>query len=206
MVTEHIKETDVRVTFFKHFVVVVDSTLLSLILSHKYLGNEDWWIQIQREYELSTRPIPFDREFDYYDQVVTNSYFLYIFSSFESSLKLIVERYDPQLYESQKDFNPLCKKFLKDLSLKNEMTDEFIDVISSVRNSIHNNGRYVIESRLIKWNNLDFEFNKNKPISMAEYWLWLLPISKEIYRIFINIVNSDEIKKIAYYDDPTESV
>ncbi len=61
---QHIRQTDARVTFFKHLVNVVDPTILSLILSHKYLGNEDWWIQMQKDYNLSARPIPFDREFE----------------------------------------------------------------------------------------------------------------------------------------------
>jgi hypothetical protein len=54
---------------------VVDSTILFLVVAHKYLGDESWWKDIQKEYVLSLRPVPLDREFDYYDQVVTISYF-----------------------------------------------------------------------------------------------------------------------------------
>lgn len=50
---QQIKQTDARVTFFKHLVNVVDPTILSLILSHKYLGNKYWWIQTQKDYNLS---------------------------------------------------------------------------------------------------------------------------------------------------------
>lgn len=205
VLNQRIKQTDARVTFFKHLVNIVDSTILSLILSHKYLGDENWWIQAHKDYDLSKRPIPFVREFDYYDQIVTNSYFFFVFCSFESSLRLIVEQYDIQLYKSQKDFNPLSKKFLKDLSLKNEETDNFIDVLSSVRNSLHNNGRYVNRTRHIPWSNIDFHFVENRLISTDEFWSWLMPISREIYRILFGIVSSDKIKKIAYFDDPTES-
>ena len=101
VMNQHISQTDARVVFFKHLINAVNSTILFLILSHKYFGNVDWWIQIKKDYNLSTRPIPFDREWDYYDQMVTNSYFLFIFSSFESSLRLIVEQYDCQLYQSK---------------------------------------------------------------------------------------------------------
>ena len=45
--------------FFKHLVNVIDSTILFLVVSHKHLSNEDWWKDIQKEYDLSTRPIPF---------------------------------------------------------------------------------------------------------------------------------------------------
>lgn len=61
-----------------------------------------------------------------------------------------------------------------------------------------------METRHITWNNIDFHFNKNKSISMSDFWSWLMPISNGIYNIFISIISSEEIKKIAFYDDPTE--
>jgi hypothetical protein len=87
---QEIKENDARVAFFF-------STLLFIIMSKKYLvkydnstndflPNEDWRKDIQREYDLSTRPFPFDRQLRYYDQVVTYSFLILMFSSFEASL------------------------------------------------------------------------------------------------------------------------
>ena len=84
---EHIKENDARVTFFKHLVNVIDSTILFLVVSHKHLSNENWWKDIRKEYNLSTRRISFNKEFDYYDQVVTFSFLILVFSSFESSIR-----------------------------------------------------------------------------------------------------------------------
>lgn len=205
---QRINENDARITFFKHLVNIVDSTILSFMMAYKYLGDENWWKEIQKEYNLSARPIPFIREFEYYDQVVTNSYFFLVFSSFESSIRLLVRRYDSNLYRSQRDFNPLCKVFISNLQLDDK--DEFIDLISSIRNSIHTNGLYMprgsTKSKRIVWNNTVFNFVEDKPIAIKDLWLNLIPISREIYKIFSNIVSSDEIKKIRYYDDPTESV
>jgi hypothetical protein len=205
---QRINENDARVTFFKHLVNVIDSTILSFLMAHKYLGDENWWIQIQKEYNLSTRPIPFYREFDYHDQVVTNSFFLLMFSCFESSIRLIVKRYDPKFYESQRDFNPLSKGLIRQLKLDNK--DKFIDLVSSIRNSIHTNGLYVprgsTKNKRIVWNNTIFGFDEDKPIKIKDLWLNLIPISREVYKIFSNIINTDEIKRIGYYDDPTESI
>ena len=91
---QKISQNDARITFFKHMANVVDSTILFLVVAHKYLGDESWWKDIQKEYVLSLRPVPLDREFDYYDQVVTISYFQLIFSVFESSTRLIVKTYN----------------------------------------------------------------------------------------------------------------
>jgi hypothetical protein len=205
---QQIKENDARVTFFKHLVNVIDSTIVSLLVAHKYLGDENWWKEIQKEYNLSARRIPFVREFAYYDQVVTNSFFHLMFSSFESSIRLIVKRYDSNLYNSQRDFNPLSKGLISKLKLGNK--DKFIDLISSIRNSIHNNGLYVpmgsIKNKKIVWNNVMFHFDENKPIAIKDLWSSLIPILREVYSIFSGIINSDEIKKIMYYDDRTESL
>lgn len=49
---QRINENDARVTFFKHLVNVIDSTILSFLMARKYLGDENWRIQIQKEYNL----------------------------------------------------------------------------------------------------------------------------------------------------------
>jgi hypothetical protein len=45
---QQIKENDARVTFFKHLVNVIDSTIVSLLVANKYLGDENWWKKIQK--------------------------------------------------------------------------------------------------------------------------------------------------------------
>jgi hypothetical protein len=206
---QQIKENDARVTFFKHLVNVINSTTLMLIMSHTHFGNESWWKDIQREYELSTRPFPFGREIDYYDQVVTNSFLILLFSSFEASIRLIIKQYDATLYQSQKNrFNPLCKELMCKLKLLTKDNDKFIDLVGLLRNSIHNNGVYEprgsTKMREIEWNNTVFLFVENTPISQPQLWSNLISFSKEILKIFTDIINSNEIKKIRHYSDPAE--
>jgi hypothetical protein len=210
---EHIKENDARVTFFKHLVNVIDSTILFLVVSHKHLSNENWWKDIQKEYNLSTRRISFNKEFDYYDQVVTFSFLILVFSSFESSIRLITKQYDATLYQSQKDygFNSLCKELMRKLKLLTKENDKFIDLFVLLRNSIHNNGAYMPlkspkKPREIKWNNTVFRFVENELISPPQLWPNLISFSKVICKIFTDIINSSEIKKIGYYHDPAELV
>jgi hypothetical protein len=221
---EHIKENDARVTFFKHIVNVINSTFLFLIMSKKYLvkydnstndflQNEDWWKDIQKEYDLSDRPFPFDRQLLYYDQVVTFSFLILMFSSFESSISLITKQYDATLYQSQKDygFNSLCKELMRKLKLLAKENDKFIDLIGLLRNSIHNNGAYMpLKSPKkpceIKWNNTVFRFVEKELISPPQLWPNLISFSKVICKIFTDIINSSEIKKIGYYHDPAELV
>lgn len=219
---QQIKENDARVAFFKHLVNVINSTLLFLIMSKKYFVNYDnstnecWWKGIQKEYNLSNRRFDFDRQRLYYDQVVTYSFLILIFSSFESSIRLITKQYDPTLYQSNESkgysFNSLCQKLMRKLKLKSKTRKEngkFIDLIVLFRNSIHNNGAYMPRKttkkpREIEWNNTVFRFVENELISQPQLWSNLISFSKEIRKIFTDIINSPEIKKISFYYDPAE--
>jgi hypothetical protein len=153
---QKLKENDARVTLFKHVNTILDSATTSLILAHKYLGEMSWWDNIHNEYNRSPRPYDFKRQFDYFDQIIMNCYFLFVFNSFEHSVRLICDQYNYQLFQEQKkSINALCKGITKDLGLQKR--DEFIDLITYLRNSLHNNGIFVpagkLKSRKIVWNN-----------------------------------------------------
>jgi hypothetical protein len=207
---QRLKQNDARVTFFKHFNTVLDPAVISLILAHKYLGNESWWNDIHSEYRLSRRPYDYDREFNYFDQIIMNGTFLLIFDTFEASIRLICEGYNNTLFQQQRNFSPLCKGIIKDLNLVKR--DDFIDLITYLRNSFHNNGRFVprgpMKNRKIIWNNTIYTFNANQPIkdSKSDLWLSLVPISREIITIFNEVINSTPVKNIGYYPDRTEPI
>jgi hypothetical protein len=55
LVYQKMNQNDARVTFFKHFINVLDSTILSLIVAHKYFGNYEWWKEVNFEYNLTSR-------------------------------------------------------------------------------------------------------------------------------------------------------
>lgn len=81
---QQLKQNDARVTFFKHVSMVLDSAIISLILAHRYLGDENWWKKTDILYKLSGRPYDYDRRFHYFDQIVMNATFLFVFNSFET--------------------------------------------------------------------------------------------------------------------------
>jgi hypothetical protein len=106
---QRFSQNDARVTFFKHIVNVIDSSIIFLATAHRYFGEESWWLEIQSKYNLSKRPISFDREFDYCDQMISMSYFFFLFSAFEHSIRRITELFNPELYKLQPSFSPLLK-------------------------------------------------------------------------------------------------
>ena len=104
----------------------------------------------------------------------------------------------------------MCKEIRKDLNTKKK--DNFIDLITYLRNSFHNNGLFVPEGELknrnIPWNDTMYYFKENQCItnSKGDMWLSLVPIMKEIIVTFNEIINSIQVKKFAYYPDPTEPI
>lgn len=206
---QQMKQNDARVTFFKHMNTVLDSAIISLILAHKYLGSLNLEA-IHIEYELSPRLYDYDTERKYFDQIVMNGYFLFIFNEFEHSVRLICKQYNNQLFQTQASINALCKGVTKDLSLKKRY--KFIDLITYLRNSFHNNGLFVpggkLKSTKIVWNNTTYFFNEYRSIkeSKGDIWLSFVPISKEIITFFNEIINSFPVKNLRYYHDPTEPI
>ena len=49
-----------------------------------------------------------------------------------------------------------------------------------------------------------FHFDENKLISIT--WSNLVSFSKEIYKIFTDIINTNQVKKITYYHDSIEPI
>ena len=138
--------------------------------------------------------------------MISMSYFFFLFSSFEHSIRRIIQVYNPELYNSQSNISPLLKGLIKKLELDNK--DRFIDLIILIRNSLHNNGLFIPRgtspNRKIIWKGIPFHFDKNKSIEMKDLWIRWISISKEIVSIFNSIINSEKIKKIRYFPDPTE--
>jgi hypothetical protein len=204
---QKLREDDARVTFFKHINIVLSSAIISLIFVDRHLNTPDWLNCIRTEYSLSDRKGIRFRELNYYSQTTVNGTFIQIFNSFEHAIRRICEKYDNRLYESKKgSIGPLCKKFFSQLELNNK--NKFIDLITYLRNSLHNNGLYMPlrdpENKEIEWNDTIFTFIVNEPIR-SDLWRSLVPICREITGLFNEIISTKAIEEISEFPDHTES-
>lgn len=90
--------------------------------------------------------------------------------------------------------------------------DKFIDLITLLRNSFHNNGVFIptgkSPNRKIVWDNTTYYFSDNQPIkeSKGDMWLSFVPISREIMSFFKDIIRTKDVGNIRYYHDPTEPI
>ena len=89
LLIQKFSENDARVTFFKHIVNVIDSSIIFLVTAHRYFGDESWWndtheciIYQNAEYLLIENLIIVIRRF----QCLIS----FLFSSFEHSIRQII--------------------------------------------------------------------------------------------------------------------
>jgi hypothetical protein len=133
-----------------------------------------------------------------------------IFNAFEHSFRIISKNYDTNLYEQQENsINSLFTAFLRPLQLNVDNRAQFINVVSRVRNSIHNNGVFVSpkeKNAKFVWDNHPYEFDHGKPITIPDIWLHYIKFTKEFVAIFDEISGSVEVQKNRYYVDITEQV
>jgi hypothetical protein len=203
-----LEQNDARLTFFKHLNIILDSTSTSLILAHKYTFPKEWWDGIHNEYSRTVRRrYDYNTQRRYFDQIIMNAFFLFIFNSFEHSVRLIC-KHNPKLSQKNNSINKMCKGIIKELNLKPR--DDFVDLITWLRNSFHNNGVYIPptgkKGRNILFRDTTIYFKEYQPIkeSGGDLWLSLIPISQAIMDLFIEMINTEIINEMHCYPDPTE--
>ena len=86
----------------------------------------------------------YKRKLEYMDQTIAYFYYISIFNAFEHCFRIISEKYDVTLYESQKkSINRLFTAFIAPLQLRIDDRLDFMNVVIKIRNSIHNNGGFI---------------------------------------------------------------
>ena len=197
LLIQKLEQNDARLTFYKHYLVIMDATIHLLILTDKYarypqdLNN---WKEIHREYNIeerffSRKELPnYEATVNYLDQSIGLSYFGSIFNIFEHSFRIISENYAPQLYsEQEKSINSLFTGILSKLELNDKEKCQFINIVTRLRNSNHNNGVFISpadKSSKYTWKNTSYEFSHGKPIKIPDIWNHYIKFTKEFIKIF----------------------
>jgi hypothetical protein len=175
---------DARVTFFTKSFAVLDSVTLCSIFGDNYLIKNRWWTTITRKYSLMPVKVNLRSDIRYtFDQFVLIGCFHFIFSSMESSLRLITKKLDPIQYEMmQANFDSIYSWLLKKLitNKRNKRTYlRLMDILKLIRNTIHNNGVYSPvpkknkpqpRNKQITWKGITCKFIINRSIKVDDFW------------------------------------
>lgn len=153
-----------------------------------------------------------------YFQYMIFGFFMHLFSSIESSLRLLAKsaeltylnKNNEILIIGTEDFNTICDSLIKNLNLRSEYKN-LLELFALIRNAQHNRGFYYprgkykdIEKKVsYKDKTYIFEPSKLCP-GEAMHIDFVLEMAKDIAEFFRDIINSPKIASIPFVQDTLE--
>jgi len=133
------------------------------------------------------------------DRIVYLSCFQFMFAVIEHAIRCILRQLDYNEYVKDEKFYNVSRSLLKKLNLTNYY--DLIDILITIRNTIHNNGIYSppYKNKYRKDKAVTFQGNKDvfkvdKPIQLKDFWLLTFDLLTEMLNMVTDIVNSKSIK------------
>lgn len=205
-------DRDGRITFFSKSIVVIDSVTLCFIFADRHLSKNKWWTTSASSYHLnpphvdSRAPIK-----EGFKQFTLLGFFHFMFSSMESSMRLIMKSMDSTQYEKmQGSFDSIYLWLISRLNLPKKYV-KLMDVLRLIRNTIHNNGVYspiskkgkVPRNKQISWKGIRCRFSVNRNVKVDDFWKLVFATTSDCLSLLQQIIDSNEVSKIIYIKDPS---
>lgn len=196
-----IPEKDSRLSFYYKMRTLYNMFRMSYAFYEKYLLTKKFWKDNYPDFILSNKNMK--KLYDEYDMFLRSNFITEIYSAFESSLRVIIQKIEPDYYEKNKTkFSKMAKKILIDFKLPEE--NQLMIHFSILRNSMHSNGIFDppnAENKIIKYKRKKFIYEVGKPVQYAG-WTDLLSISKLIHYLFFDIINHTIAQNISFIKEP----
>jgi len=212
---------DARITIFSKCIVTIQSLWISYLFRTLDLKN-DWWDKIGprliefglkstavQKIEIPTVPSDRDSVTSEFERFISYAYLLLLFSSLESSLRIIVKEVYPNKFLDKQgnfkgNFNDIAKSLLKHRYPKYE---DLLELLRLIRNTNHNNGVYMPDikgdKRTVSYKRKIYQFTDGLPVDLSDtFRLFLFNITPDILKLIKDIVNSPEVVKQVQIIDP----
>jgi len=198
---QKLRTDDARVVYFRKCSQINDTTILSYDFYQRHLLTDTWWKERFPNHIISKKN---KTKLAYaYDQSIRTNYLLDNYSAFESSIRIIVQTYNPNKYNKlQHSFEKLFVWFMKELNRENCIP--IFQVFTNIRNAMHSNGLFNPfnqENEEIEYQGKKFTFEVGKPIVYGG-WTDIFSILKIIIFEFHIMINNDIIKQIKFVKEP----
>lgn len=195
--------TDARVTVFAKYANTLSSAHLGLIFQHEQMSHRQWW---RPPHFTAMKPLTDD---DITNEIVEFDRFLRVgciqmqVSAIESSFRLYVRALDPTACKNgHSEFEPLYRWLFRHLGP--QQYEPLMQLLLSVRNTIHNDGVYfhrLGQNKTLVYKGTTYSFEVGKGINFAT-WPFLLYLAEELIRMIIEVVESKAVASLAAIDDP----
>lgn len=187
------KKRDARLTFFNRAASILDTSAIELMMSESVLQNPRSWSNFAKKYSFNKPPsksiLPMTLS---YEQSVVFGYLLFLFSSYETSLRRIVRTIDPSRYQLM--INSIDNIFnwyvgrLKFSKIERKRYCKLMEIYRLIRNSIHNNGVYSPNSSGVKsgsrkqrtWKGVKVIFTVDRLIRSENFWALVAVVTPDM--------------------------
>lgn len=197
------KATDARVTIFTKYANTLSSVHLGLIFEHEHFSHRQWSMP-PRFAEMT--PMTGD---DSINELVAFDRFLRVgciqmqVSAIESSFRFYVRALDPTACKNgHSEFEPLYRWLFKRLDLQHY--EPLMQLLLSVRNTIHNDGVYfhrLGHNKTLVYKGTTYSFEVGKGVNFVT-WPFLLYLAEELIHMIIEVVESKTLATLVTIDDP----
>lgn len=219
-------QNDIRVTFFKHMNNTLDASIHFMMLLDSHFRDPEDMQPMKSKYKkygisqrkwFNTYYENYKKDLYYTDEYLLNSYFIFVFHTFEYSLRTIFKECFPADYyvvfkkkKKAKNFSNLWDEFVTKTGLNNDNARQnFRSIVFNFRNSIHNNGVFLSpsgNSPVITWKGSPYSFVQGKQIQKSDLWNDYILFTREFMSIFTEIMKLKEVKSLNYIEDITEQI
>jgi len=197
------KVTDARVTVFAKYANTLSSVYLGLIFQYEHLLHREWWVS---SHFTGMQPLTDE---DSANKVVEFDRFLRVgcvqmqVSVIESSFRLYVRAIDlTACRNGYGEFEPLYRWLFKRLGL--ERYEPLMQLLLSIRNTIHNDGVYfhrLGHNKTLVYKGTTYHFEVGKEINFFT-WPFLLYLAEELIQMVDEVVESEVVAMLDAIDDP----
>lgn len=131
-----------------------------------------------------------------------------MFAVTEHAIRCIFRHLDYNEYIKDEKFYNVSRSLLKKLDLTKYYN--LIDILITIRNSVHNNGNYSPPyknknriDKIIMFQGNEYVFKLDKPIQLKDFWLLTFDVLNEMLKMVTDIVDSIPISNIPLIEDPS---
>jgi hypothetical protein len=212
---------DARITIFSKCIVVIYGAWICYMFRTFDL-KAHWWdsiglklqnlgmdTQLIQEIEIPTQESDRRLVTTEFEKFVAYAYLLLLFSSIESSLRIIVGKVHPSKFRNSEgkftgNFDDIARSVLSDYS-KYENLLEFIRLL---RNTNHTNGVYVSkkiadDNKPVSYNGKIYHFIDGRPIDLGNVFeLFFFKITPDLLELIKDIVSLPDVKAQLQVEDP----
>lgn len=192
---------DIRLTALSRMLYVLHSTLLEYTFAPKVpniLHGNEWWEKNGIQRIVDSRQI--ENIIEGFKQYIEIGFFNIFFSTTESAFRIFLRAIDSAACNKGTDsFKSIYYCLLQSkLSKCPDNSVELLDLLRSLRNTLHNNGVYFhrdMKDLKINYKGETYEFHYGKPISFMSCTL-LFELLTDMRDLLLSVIQDDAIRNI----------